>query len=160
MGRIFLWTGERGRPEAAIQVFLLKNKREPQGLWIHEFTSLAASTLTATRSGRPWWSPRVPGLELKPLPGRPNRPISRGAADPPDAAPWPIVSAPRTISAKRAGPSSGCFRLRSPDTASPRLPARRSALFAFVLGTDPEVFLFLEVRPAKEGPSGSMPSHR
>jgi hypothetical protein len=26
------------------------------------------------------------------------------------------------------------------------------ALFAFVLGTDPEVFLFLEARPSKEGP--------
>ncbi len=26
-----------------------------------------------------------------------------------------------------------------------------AALFAFVLGTDPEVFLFLEARPGKEG---------
>ncbi len=64
-GAIFLWTGEHGRPEAAIQAFLIKNASEPQGLWIHEFTSLATSGLRAERNGRLWWTPRQAGSGIQ-----------------------------------------------------------------------------------------------
>ena len=87
-GAIFLWTGKHGRPEAAIQVFHVKNASEPRGLWIHEFTSLAPTTLTGLRSGQPWWAPTTPGLEFKPLPGA-AKPAESMAHDPPDAEPWP-----------------------------------------------------------------------
>src|SRR6516165_4438207 len=50
-GAIFLWTGAAGRPEAAIQVFLIKNAEHPRGLWLHEFTSLSPRRLTAVRYG-------------------------------------------------------------------------------------------------------------
>ncbi len=150
-GAIFLWTGENGRPESAIQVFLLKNKREPQGLWIHEFTSLAASTITATRNGQPWWAPRVPGLDLKPLPGAP-KPADRAA----QRSRQMRTLADRFRASDNFG-SKGWSELRLLPTpiaryGKPETSLVDGALFAFVLGTDPEVFLFLEVRPGKVGP--------
>ena len=87
-GAIFLWTGENGRPEAAIQVFLIKNAKEPQGLWIHEFTSLAHDRdLKAQRNGQLWWAPTTPGLEFKPVPDAPKPAESRSTASSPDAIP-------------------------------------------------------------------------
>ncbi len=149
-GAIFLWTGESGRPEAAIQVFRIKDDYEPQGLWIHEFTSLAPSPLTATRNGRPWWAPKAPGLELKPLPGAPK---------PADSAAQRIRQMRALADGFRASDNfkrKGWSELRllpTPITryGKPGTPLLDGALFALVLGTDPEVFLFLEARPGKEG---------
>jgi hypothetical protein len=110
-GAIFLWTADNGRPEAAIQVFLIKHPKEPQGTWYHEFTSLAPTPIKAARTGQPEWAPTSPGLEFKLLPD----------------APKPAESAAQ--------------RIRQMRSLAKLLDG---ALFAFVLGTDPEVFLFLE----------------
>jgi hypothetical protein len=149
-GAIFLWTGEHGRPEAAIQAFLIKNASEPQGLWIHEFTSLATSGLRAERKGRLWWAPTKPGLEFKPV------------ADAPKPAESPVQRLRQMRSLAEGFRASDDFgargwsELRMLTTPICRYGEAGSqlvdgALFAFVLGTDPEVFLFLEARPGKEG---------
>ena len=149
-GAIFLWTGEHDRPEAAIQIFRIKNQREPQGLWIHEFTSLAASTITATRDAQPWWNPRVPGLELKPLPDAPE-PAEKAA----ERTRQMRSLADRFRASDNFG-KKGWADLRLLPTpiaryGEPQTSLVDGAVFAFVLGTDPEVFLFLEVRSGKEG---------
>jgi hypothetical protein len=150
-GAIFLWTGETGRPEAAIQVFQIKDDYEPKGLWIHEFTSLADSAITATRNGRSWWAPRDPGLELKPLAGAPR---------PAGSATQRIRQMRSLAEGFRASDNfkrKGWTELRLLPTPITRYGKEGTklndgALFAFVLGTDPEVFLFLEDRPGKDGP--------
>ncbi len=150
-GAIFLWTGENDRPEAAVQVFQIKNSGAPQGIWIHEFSSLSPVTLTANRRGRAWWVPTKPGLAFKPLPNAPRpaealaqrtrqmRSLAEGfrASDDFGHRGWSELRLlPRPIS-RYGAPGSNLID---------------GALFAFVLGTDPEVFLFLEARPGKEGP--------
>jgi hypothetical protein len=148
-GAIFLWTGEHGRPEAAVQVFQIKNAQEPQGLWIHEFTSLAPTTLTAVRSGQTWWAPTVPGIDFKPLPGAPKPAES-------------VAQRARQMRALAEGfrasdnfGGKGWSELRLLPTPISRYGESGTklvdgALFAFVIGTDPEVFLFLEARTGKE----------
>jgi hypothetical protein len=150
-GAIFLWIGEAGRPEAAIQVFLIRNPSEPDGLWLHEFTSLSPRPLTAVRDGRPRWSPRIGGLEFKPLPG----------------APKPAGSAAQRLRQMRSFAEDfrisdnfkvkGWSDLRLLPTpiaryGEPQVRVVDGALFAFVIGTDPEVFLFLELRTGDDGP--------
>ncbi len=151
-GAIFLWIGEAGRPEAAVQVFLIRNADHPRGIWLHEFTSLSPRRLTAIRAGRPTWSPRTPGIEFRPVPG----------------APKPAGSAPQRLRQMRA--IAGDFRatdnfkargwsdLRLLPTPIARYGGTGTelldgALLAFVIGTDPEVFLFLEARPGVGGPA-------
>ncbi len=150
-GAIFLWAGENGRPEVAIQVFQIKDSYYPQGLWIHEFSSLAPSTLTAVRSGRPWWAPTTAGLVFKPVPG---------ASKPAES----VAQRTRQMRALAADfrasddfKRKGWSELRLLPTPISRYGESGTklldgALFAFVLGTDPEVFLFLEARPGKESP--------
>jgi hypothetical protein len=149
-GAIFLWTGENGRPEAAIQLFRIRNQSEPQGLWIHEFTSLATNGLKAKRNGQLWWSPATPGLEFKPVPG----------------APRPAESAAERARQRRSLTEGfrasddfggrGWSELRLLPTPVARYGDSKTevvdgALFAFVIGTDPEVFLFLEARAGTGG---------
>ena len=149
-GAIFLWTGEHGRPEAAIQVFHVKNARDPQSPWMHEFTSLAPTTLTALKSGQPWWAPTTPGLEFKPVPG---------ATKPAESAAQRARQMRVLAEGFRASDSygaSGWSELRLLPTPIARYGESGTklvdgALFTFVIGTDPEVFLFLEARTGKEG---------
>jgi hypothetical protein len=148
-GAIFLWTGDNGRPEAAIQLFLIKNAKEPQGLWIHEFTSLARSGLTAMRNGRLWWSPTTPGLEFKPVPGAPKPAESAAERNRQRRSLADNFHASDNFGAR------GWSELRLLPTPIARYGDSAGklidgALFSFVLGTDPEVFLFIEAQMDKE----------
>ena len=149
-GAIFLWTDERGRPAAALQAFLIKTVNEPQGLWVHEFTSLATGPITTTRRGRAAWSPTRPGLEFRPLPDAPKpggtpaqrqrqmRQLAEGfkATDDFGKRGWSVL------------------RLLPKPIARYGKPAAKTvdgAMFSLVLGTDPEVFVFLEARNGRNG---------
>jgi hypothetical protein len=150
-GAIFLWTGEAGRPEAAIQVFQIKDSYYPEGLWIHEFSSLSPVTLTANRRGRTRWTPTTSGVQFKPVPNppRPAESVSQRTRQ--------MRSMAEDFRASDDFKHKGWSELRLLPKPISRYGASGTmlidgALFAFVLGTDPEVFLFLEVRPGKEGP--------
>jgi hypothetical protein len=146
-GAIFLWTDELGRPEAAAQVFLHRYAGRPDGEWIHEFTSLSRETFTANQNGVPQWRPSEPGVVLRALPGAPK----------PAALPAQRLRQMRALAeefkAEDNFGDNGWEVLRilpTPITryGKPGGTPEDGALFAFVEGTDPEVFLFLEARPS------------
>jgi hypothetical protein len=150
-GAIFLWIGEAGRPEAAIQVFLIRTANEPKGLWLHEFTSLCPRPLTAVRNGRTTWSPRTGGLAFKPVPDAPKPAGSTAQRS------RQMRSAAEDFQVSDYFKAKSWWELRLLPKPIARYGAPESdildgALFAFVLGTDPEAFLFLEARMGDHGP--------
>jgi hypothetical protein len=150
-GAIFVWIGEYGRPEAAIQVFLYRAAGDPEGVWIHEFTSLSPRPLTAARDGRPTWSPKTRGLEFKPLPGAPR------PADSASQRARRMRSLAENFRVSDYFKSKNWWELRLLPTPIARYGESNAkvfdgALFALVLGTDPEAFLFLEARTGDHGP--------
>jgi hypothetical protein len=150
-GAIFLWTGEAGRPEAAVQVFLIKNAEHPRGIWLHEFTSLSPHRLTAVRDGRPTWSPRTPGITFHPVPDAPKPTASASERL------RQMRELARNFRASDNFKAKGWSELRllpTPITryGEPGTELTDGAVFAFVIETDPEVFLFLESRTGDRGP--------
>jgi hypothetical protein len=151
-GAIFLWNDGIGRPEAAAQVFLHKNPGNPEGVWLHEFTSLSTGKFTAARKGTPRWSPASPGVEFKPVPGAPK----------PASSPTQRLRQMRALAEEFKaeddfGSEGNIVALRLLPTpvaryGKPGATPEDGGLFAFVVGTDPEVFVFLEVRPGANGP--------
>jgi len=150
-GAIFLWKDGVGRPEAAAQVFLHKTEAEPDGRWNHEFSSLSTGTFDASQAGvRRWW-PESPGLRFAAVPGAPEP-----AASPPARA-RQMRALAETFKAEDNFGDHGRYEvLRLLTTPVARYgaaggAAEDGALFAFVEGTDPEVFLFLELRGGPDG---------
>jgi hypothetical protein len=149
-GAIFFWLGDDDRPEAAVQIFKVQNQGAPLGLWIHEFTSLSPGTFSAEVHGRMVWSPSTPGVELRPLPGAPT------PADTPAQRLRQIRAFADEFRATDDKGKKGWLELRLLPKPIARYGRPGSklidgALFAFVEGTDPEVFLFLEARAGDRG---------
>jgi hypothetical protein len=144
-GAIFLWTDDLGRPEAAVQVF-----RIPDGIWLHEFTSLSTAGLVAEVGSNPTWRPTRAGLTFKPVPDAPK------PAATPDQRLRQMRALAREFAADDNFEGKGWNSLRflpKPLLRYGKAGAKveDGALFSFVLGTDPEVFLMLEARPGKDG---------
>jgi hypothetical protein len=136
----------KGRPVAMASIFPWK-----ENLY-HEFDSLSRGTgLIAKDKDRPIWSPEVPGVEFKAVPKAP-RPAKTGperlrqmksiaegfkatmtgwAADDSDREALRLL--PRPL-----------YRYDLTNTRNPDPKLLDGALFAHVLGTDPEVVLVLE----------------
>jgi hypothetical protein len=148
-GAIFFWLGEGDRPEVAVQVSVSR----PDGRWVQEFTSLAPEPLIAAARdpAKPAWTPSKGGVTFKPLPG----------------APRPAETAEQRLRQMRAlaqefaaednfrDQSWQKLRLLSKPLLRYGKPATNvldGALFSFVLGTDPEVYLLLEARTGSQGP--------
>ena len=142
-GTVFLWLAD-GRPEVIASFYRNKFadgiRRE-----FHEFKSLSAARLTATYEGRAIWTPRTPGIAMKPVPGAPK----------PEAEATGRLRQMRSLAREfRASYLAGgkevvaLRQLTQPlyryETSRPEL--LDGALFAFVLATDPEVILVFEVR--------------
>jgi hypothetical protein len=149
-GAIFLWEDDVGRPAAAAQIFLLKEAGRPDGQWRHEFTSLATGPFMATEGGRPRWTPMVAGVSFRPIPGAPK----------PAETPQLRLRQMHDLAAEfRAeddfwGKGWNALRLLPRPIGRYGKPGgtpEDGALFAFVLGTDPEAFLFIEARPGAKG---------
>jgi hypothetical protein len=149
-GAIFLWTDDVGRPEAAAQVFLMRYAGRPDE-WLHEFTSLSTATFTANREANPRWWPGEPGVVFRPVPDAPK----------PGGTPAQRLRQMRTIADEFRAEDNfgdvGWRHLRMLPTPIARYgksggTPEDGALFAFVEGTDPEAFLFIEVRPGATGP--------
>ena len=145
-GAIFLWLDAGDRPVAAAQVSALRD-----GRWIQELSSLSIGLLTATSTSGHEWSPSQAGVEFRPVPGAPKpaataeqrlrqmRDLTReiGAEDFFQNKSWQTL---RLLSKPFA-------RYGKPDS-----DPIDGALFAYVLTTDPEVYLMLEARKGKDGP--------
>lgn len=151
-GAIFLWKDDVGRPEAAAQVFLMRIADRPDGEWLHEFTSLSTGTFAAAERGTERWVPRSAGVTFKPVPGAPK----------PGSTPAQRLRQMRSLAEQFKaeddfGAQGNIVTLRLLTTPVARYgkagaTPEDGALFAFVEGTDPEVFLFLEVRKGTNGP--------
>ncbi len=140
-GTIFFWLDAQERPVAAVQVY-----RTTSGSWHQAFSSLSTVGLTAGKV----WNPKRPGVEFKPVPG----------------APAPADTAEKRMRQMRelhAGFKAEMnFELKTwhnlRPLAKPLLRYGKSgsdvidgAVFAFVLTTDPEVYVLLEARDGKNG---------
>jgi hypothetical protein len=149
-GAVFLWLGEADRPEAAVQIFLHRD-----GFWFQEFTSLSTEPLDAG----PAWKPSRSGLEFQPVPGAPKpadtadqrlrqmRALTRQCNIDVhhEQKTWNnlrVLTKPLARYGK-AGAGAG---------AGAGSKVIDGALFAYVLTTDPEAYLVLEVRQGKDGP--------
>jgi hypothetical protein len=139
---LFLWT-RQGRPEAAAQFFVRKN------LWMHEFQSLSESPFSVAWRGQTIWAPAKPGLIFH------VEPDSR----PPDTNAIRRLRQMRTIA--ESFTASVEFQYDTTSHYELRLLSRPlyrygsaegkvldGSLWAFVQGTNPEVLLLVESRPA------------
>jgi hypothetical protein len=149
-GAIFFWSSEEGRPEAALQVFQVKDQSASGGHWVQEFISLSPSTFSSDRNGKPSWAPRQAGVEFKPVPGAPK------PADTPALRARQMRALAQEFHVSDNFKNNGWSELRLLPTPVARYGKSGSevvdgALFAFALGTDPEAFVFLETREGANG---------
>jgi hypothetical protein len=146
-GDVFIWT-DHGRPEAVASIYRFYSAPFHRA---NEFHSLALRPLVCKRDGATVWTPIKPGLDLKPIPG---------AAAPADSAAARLRQL-RALAQEFTGRQTN----REGVDRDMRLlsqPVYRyenalgglidGGLFAFVLGTDPEVFLLIEARQSAAGP--------
>jgi hypothetical protein len=149
-GAIFLWIGEDGRPEAAIQAFLMRS-----GVWGHDFTSLSRTPLVAESPKRSPWHPSR-GLDFKPVSGAPkpgDSPEQR-LRQMKEIVEGFVVSEEFRISLDV--PPKGWEVLRPMTRPFARFGKAGTStidggLFCYAQGTDPEAFLMLEARESKDG---------
>jgi hypothetical protein len=143
---LFVWT-RQGRPEAAAQFFVRKN------LWMHEFQSMSESAFRVDWNGQTIWSPSEAGLAFH---------VESDSTPPPDS-----TSAARRLRQMRAVAESFTasveFQYDKESHYELRLLSRPlyrygsaegkildGTLWAFVQGTNPEVLLLVESRPASD----------
>jgi hypothetical protein len=149
-GIIVMWT-DGARPAILAQVFVTKD-----GFWIHECQSLAQDSFTMREGDRVLWNPRKAGGEFRSLEG----------------APTPGETSVKRLVQMRAlaGEFTAYddFKIHTTDQESTRHELRLmnnplyryqdkerqiidGAVFAFALGTDPELFVVLEAREHGDG---------
>ena len=144
-GAIFVWTAD-GRPQAIGSIYKYFEPARHLGV---EFNSLAPGPLTAEREGREVWHPARAGVDWKPIPD----------------APAPAEAAAGRLRQMRAlaepfaaeetdekGVTRDLRLLTQPIYRYPGGPGQPDGgIFAFVQGTDPEIFLLIEARPTDAG---------
>jgi hypothetical protein len=145
-GGVFLWTRD-GRPEVAAAIFKWYS---PHTHRTHEFQSLSSSGVVGSRDEQQVWTASQPGVDFRPV----------------SDAPSPVeTSAGRLLQMRRlARGFHATIDHRTEGTHDLRLLSqplyrytpdgdaeRDGALFAFVLGTDPEALLLLELQRTAEG---------
>src|SRR5262249_3082330 len=123
----------------------------PNGLWLHEFVSLSPNALSGQGNGPRTWSPQAPGVVFKAVPGAPR------PAETPAQRNRQIRALAREFHATDFFHKQSWTRLRLLPTPVARYGKAGAAItdgaaFAFVTGTDPEAFLFLEARAGANGP--------
>ena len=140
-GNVFVWTAA-GRPAAIASIF---KWFAPHTHMSHEFHSLALAPLKAKYGGAEVWTTSAPGVKFVPL----------------TEAPSPAATAPQRLlqmrqmakdfSATKKDRDGSFSELRLLPQPIYRYPESSQqlldgAIFVFVQGTDPEVFLLLEAR--------------
>jgi hypothetical protein len=144
-GIAVMWK-EGERPAIFAQVFQVKD-----GLWIHECQSLASAGLSMRLGKATPWKPEQAALEFRKLP------------DPPRAAEGAVQRLVQMKEQAARFSADDDFRMNVNDRETSRYRLRLlpkpvyryqdadrgiqdGAVFAFVHGTDPELFLILEIR--------------
>jgi hypothetical protein len=140
-GGVFLWTRD-GRPRAVASMFKWYS---PFTHCTHEFQSLSTEPISADRSGETVWTASKPGVEFQPVPGAP------APAGNPGRRLAQMRDLARRFSAAVIDAEHGTRGLRLLSQPLYRYGGEDAsvadgALFGFVLGTDPEVLLMLEMR--------------
>jgi hypothetical protein len=139
-GALFVWTLD-GRPEVIGTIFTYRYSDQIRRK--HEYHSLAAGPLTADFRGRRAWGPRAAGIQMETVAGAPvPAPTARERLT-------QMKSLAREFSASMEDSGGQQFQLRLLPQPLMRYEAAKNgpldgALFAFSLGTDPEVILVLE----------------
>jgi hypothetical protein len=141
-GAIFLWLDPAERPAAAVQVY-----RGTDGTWFQAFSSLSTDALVSDRT----WNPSRPGVEFKPVPDAPR------PADSPERRLRQMHELANGFSAELNWDPQTWHNLRLLTKplaryGKPGSEALDGALFTFVLATDAEVYLLLEMRNGQNGP--------
>jgi hypothetical protein len=146
-GTVFLWLGDGGRPAAVVQASL--NRRR---YWVHEFSSLSSTPINAKGRAGVVWHPESGGVTFRPVPGAPS---------PADTAEKRLAQMREMcrdflVEDKFQDSSWQTLRLLSKPFArygEPNTSVEDGALFCYVLTTDPEAYLMLEVQTGKERPA-------
>ena len=143
-GAIFVWTTD-GRPEVIASIYKFFEPARHLGV---EFNSLAAGPLTASRDGKDAWHPARAGVEFRPIPDAPAPAgTAAGRLRQMRALAEPFAAA----ETDEAGVTRDLRLLTQPVYRYSGAGAADGGLFAFVQGTDPEVFLLIEARRADGG---------
>lgn len=133
-GVVAVYAYKGGRPAALGQLFLGKE-------WVNEFTIIAESDVTIKRSGRLFWKPVEYVCKFAELPHSPrpaDKPILRLAQ-------MRAIAADFSATSHYRGDKHDLRLLRQPIYRySEKGKILDGALFAFVLGTDPDCGLLLE----------------
>ena len=144
-GIVAMWKDGK-RPAVFAQVFQTKD-----GLWVHECQSLAAAGLSMTKGGTVFWQPKEPAEAFRKLDkapaaaGTPGRRLVQMK----DIAKQFIAADDFKINTADVEPTRHALRLLTTPIYrydDPESGIQDGAVFAFVHGTDPEVFLVLESR--------------
>jgi hypothetical protein len=149
---IWAW-GERGRPAAMLKVELYPS-HPPARRWVLGLVSLAPNRIAVRyHDGEAWTSSR-PGLDLRALPDAP-------APEETEALRLAQMKAlaRRFTASENAGPARGRLELRLMPRpfdryAGPVAGLRDGVLFGFATGTNPDIFLVIEVRDQEGEPPG------
>jgi hypothetical protein len=145
-GGVYLWSQD-GRPEIAASIFKWYS---PFTHMTHEFQSLSLGGIRARRGGAIVWETTHPGVELQPVPEAPPAAAARPARL------RQMRDLAGTFAATLVMRDEGPHQLRLLAQPLYRYPEGTAdwldgALFAYVLGTDPEVLLMLESRRDAQG---------
>lgn len=145
-GGVFVWLHE-DRPEV-IGAIWIKN-----GSATLELKSLSAERLTATLDGRRIWAPAQPGVEWAVIPDAPA-PLTTKAER---LRQMKSLAANFATNAVKTAPdyeegSIWHFRMMpQPIFSYGEASGTRGAIFAFAQGTDPEVYLLIDLRKDRDG---------
>jgi hypothetical protein len=143
-GAVFLWIS-KGRPEVVWSLHRFYSVETHKPHEAVEYLSLSTGRIVAEKDGQALWAPTRAGMELKPIPGAPI----------PAEIPAQRLRQMRELAKEftgrqinRKGVEHDMRLLTQPiyryeGTESPVIDG---ALFTFVQGTDPEVFLVIEAR--------------
>jgi len=149
-GIVAMWKDGQ-RPAVFAQVFQTKD-----GLWVHECQSLAAAGLSMTKEGNVFWAPKEPAEAFRKLDDAPASAATPGRrlVQMKDIADQFSAADDFKINMSDQEPTRHTLRLLTTpiyryDDAEAGI--QEGAVFAFVHGTDPEVFLVLESRLPVKG---------
>lgn len=143
-GSVFVWTSE-GQVELVGTVFsYLVPGNETQRVIVHSFHSLSLQPLQGGFDGKPAWSFPVAGIDPKPIPAGPS-PSRTGTTR---LIQMRQLAREFAAAVNLAGESQELRLLPQPlyRNQASSVDVLDGALFAFVLGTDPELMLLIEAR--------------